>query len=198
MKHIATTFFRGLSVVLPVVLTAWLVVWLANGAESILREVFKLFLPDRYYLPGLGIALGVAVIYTAGILVKAIFVQAIWEWLERQLERIPLIKTIYAAISDFLGFFSSNMAERSSTVVSVDIGGGARLIGFVTSQIPAAFNELSSDLVAVYMPLSYQIGGYTALLPRERITVLEIGVEEAMRFVLTAGIQRKGSKARSD
>ena len=46
------------------------------------------------------------------------------------------------------------------------------------------------DEVAVYLPMSYQIGGYTLLLPRRCLTPLEMGFEDAMRFVITAGLSR--------
>lgn len=45
------------------------------------------------------------------------------------------------------------------------------------------------NLVGVYVPLSYQIGGITLYISRDRLTELDIGVEEAMRLALTAGIQ---------
>ena len=41
------------------------------------------------------------------------------------------------------------------------------------------------------MPMSYQIGGYTMLVERGRITPLDMPVEDAMRLVLTAAIQRR-------
>jgi len=44
----------------------------------------------------------------------------------------------------------------------------------------------------VYFPMSYQIGGYTLYLPRARLTPLDIGVEEAMRLVLTGGMSARG------
>jgi uncharacterized membrane protein len=68
--------------------------------------------------------------------------------------------------------------------------GEARVIGFVTQDDAAELGivEAKDDLVAVYFPMSYQIGGYTALVPRSRIEPLDIPVEAAMRLVLTGGI----------
>jgi uncharacterized membrane protein len=54
--------------------------------------------------------------------------------------------------------------------------------------------DVKDGLVAVYFPMSYQIGGYTALLPRSRIERLDLPVEAAMRLVLTGGIS--GTKIR--
>lgn len=190
MRYIAKTFVRGLGVLVPVVLTIWLLVWLANGTETLLRVVFLWFFPEYMYLPGLGVVLGIAVVFAAGILVQVFLLRQLFDWSERLIERIPLVKTIYHAISDFLGFFSSGVDDRSSTVVTVDIGNDAHLIGFVTDRSPDFLDALGSDLVTVYLPMSYMVGGYTLLVPESRVVESTLSVEEAMRYTLTAGIQR--------
>jgi uncharacterized membrane protein len=197
MAHITSTFLRGLSAVLPVGLTIWIVIWLAQSAEALLRPLFVFLLPERYYLPGLGFVLGLIVIYVVGVLVQSFFIGRLWEAVQRLFERVPLVKTVYNALSDFFDFFSRRPAE-SASVVSVNLfDNETRLIGFITDEHPASLSETGSEpQVAVYLPLSYQIGGFTLLLPRSRLTALDIGVEEAMRLVLTAGIQRRRSDDR--
>ena len=68
--------------------------------------------------------------------------------------------------------------------------GDARIIGFVTQDNAYELGIVAEkeDLVAVYFPMSYQIGGYTALLPRANIEALDLSVETAMRMVLTGGM----------
>lgn len=190
MRTLTATFLRGLGVVLPVALTAWIVVWLATGTESLLKPVFEFLLPQKYYLPGLGLLSGVLLIFAVGVLVQLFIVQRLLQALERLFERIPLVKTLYAAISDFLDFFSRPPSE-GSTVVSVDVGQDALLIGFITDEAPAKKLKFHNDRdrVAVYLPMSYQVGGYTLMVPRDRVTKLDLDVADAMRLVLTAGIQ---------
>jgi uncharacterized membrane protein len=43
-------------------------------------------------------------------------------------------------------------------------------------------------MILVYMPMSYQVGGYTALVPRASVQPVDMSFEEAMRFTLTAGL----------
>lgn len=192
MSHITSTFLRGLGAVLPAALTVWIVIWLARSTEDLLRPVFLFLLPEQYYLPGLGFVLGVVVIYAVGVLVHTFVIGRIWDSVLRLFEGVPLVKTVYNALSDFFDFFSRRPAEGAA-VVSVNLfDNDTRLIGFVTDTRPTALTEPGLDApVAVYLPLSYQIGGVTMLVPRARLTGLDIGVEEAMRLVLTAGIQRK-------
>ena len=188
--NIITNFLRGLSVVLPVALTAWLMIWLISGAEMLLQRAFVAVLPATLYFPGLGIALACLIIYGIGVLLQFFFVNRFWTWVEMRLKRVPLVKTIYTAVSDLFGFFSSNVANQTSRVVGLDLGQDTRLVGFITDNSPQAFAPTGEQRIAVYVPFSYQIGGFTLLVPREKVELLDIPVEEAMRFVLTAGIQR--------
>jgi uncharacterized membrane protein len=66
-----------------------------------------------------------------------------------------------------------------------------RLVGFVTVENLGDFQiAAEEDCVAVYLPMSYQIGGYTVFVPRKLLTPLDMSLEEAMRFVVTAGVSR--------
>jgi uncharacterized membrane protein len=64
-------------------------------------------------------------------------------------------------------------------------------MGFVTRRefgdMPAGVGREGE--VAVYLPMSYQIGGYTVFLPREQAVPVLMSREEAMKFILTAGLK---------
>jgi uncharacterized membrane protein len=49
--------------------------------------------------------------------------------------------------------------------------------------------------VAVYLPMSYQVGGYTLFLPRSALTPIDMSREDAMRFILTAGLKSQPVKS---
>jgi uncharacterized membrane protein len=65
-----------------------------------------------------------------------------------------------------------------------------QVIGFVTqsSQESMPKDFRAEDSVLVYLPLSYMIGGYTALIPRNAVRPVDMNMETAMRFTLTAGV----------
>jgi uncharacterized membrane protein len=65
-----------------------------------------------------------------------------------------------------------------------------KVIGFVTQAVPERLPEgfHGEDSILVYLPLSYMIGGYAVLVPRSAILPLDMNMEEAMRFTLTAGV----------
>lgn len=180
---------RGLAAVLPIGLTVYFMYWLAVTLERLLGSAFKAVLPDRFYLPGLGLALGVALLIVAGIAVNAWVVRSLLGLGGRLLESIPLIKSVYGAVRDLVHFFTSDQHQQDSQRVVVVSFGDARLIGFVTrDSVPELASIGEQDRVAVYLPMSYQVGGYTLFLPRSAIQPLDLDTEDAMRMVLTAGL----------
>lgn len=193
MKAISKIFLTGLATVFPIVATFYILFWLASTAESLLGKLIRLFVPDHFYRPGLGVAAGLVVVFLVGILMNVWIVRKLFDWGERLLFRVPLIKSLYGAISDFLRFFSpqEKHEEDLRQVVMVPAGDtGGSLLGFVTRR---DFDHLPSgiagaDTVAVYLPMSYQVGGYTVMFPRSAVRPVDMSVEQAMRFVLTAGI----------
>ena len=133
MRHITRTFLAGLASVLPVVATLYLVYWLASSAESILGAGLRLVLSDRFYWPGLGVALGAAIIFAVGLLMHTWLARTIFSWWERLLYRLPLIKSIYGAFRDLLSFVAAPRDKALQQVVAVRIGEtDMRLLGFVT------------------------------------------------------------------
>lgn len=192
LRRIVRTFLSGLAVVLPLVITIAVLLWLVNATEATLGAIVRIFLPDDVYQPGLGLLVSLALVFAVGLLMEAVYFRRLMAWFEELLNRIPLVKTVYSAVRDLMSLFSKSGSRKFSRVVMVKFPGTeAGLIGFVTIEdftgLPIA---PAADIVAVYMPMSYTIGGYTAFLPRAWLTPLDLSLEEAMRFVVTAGMSR--------
>lgn len=190
MRKIWNTMLKGLVALLPIGLTVYLVYWLAVAAETLFSRVLKLVIPDSAYRPGLGLAAGLIVLYLAGLAVNAYVVRRALRVSDELFARIPVVKTFYVAIRDFMTFFpSAGKASDLKRVVLIPFGPG-KAIGFVTAESSAALGVAEAeDLVAVYLPMSYMIGGYTVFLPRELIEPTSMSVEAGMRLALMGGVQ---------
>jgi uncharacterized membrane protein len=190
VRKLRSALVRGLVVVLPISFTVWLLWWLGSSTEALLQSLILLVVPADYYLPGMGIVAALALLLAAGTLFNALLVQSALASWERFLERIPVVKTIYGATRDFVRLLPTGGKRRDLRHVVLARFGEAQVIGFVTQDDASELGivEPKDDLVAVYFPMSYQIGGYTALLPRSRVVPLDLTVEAAMRLVLTGGI----------
>lgn len=189
-RKFRSALVRGLVVVLPIGFTIWLLWWIGSTTESLLRRLILLVVPPEFYMPGMGIAAALLLLLAAGTLFNALLVQSALAAWERFLDRIPVVKTIYGATRDFVKLLPTGGKRRDLRRVVLARFGEARVIGFVTQDDASELGivDAGEELVAVYFPMSYQIGGYTALLPRSRIEPLDITVEAAMRMVLTGGI----------
>jgi len=191
LKYLSKTLLTGFITLLPVVLTIYLLYWLAISSEELMGNLLHYLLPESFYFPGLGMLVGLVGVFFVGLLMNAYLVRKLFSLGEQVLYRLPLIKSIYRAFRDFFDFFSPNK-EGLGQVVAVTFN-GMELIGFVTQddpqRLPPSFRD--RGCVLVYLPMSYMVGGYTLLVQESDLRPLQMSRDEAMRFVLTAGITGK-------
>ena len=181
-------FLRGMVVVLPITLTIAVLVWFATTTESLLEELIRYAVPEEQYWPGLGIALGVALIFTAGILVNARIARWLMGYADSLMSRIPVVKSIYLSIRDVANLMSEDSKKAFRQVVAVRIQ-EMRLIGFVTTEDPKGLpGKPADEIIGVYLPMSYGIGGYTVYLPKKLVEPLDMSLEDAMRITLSGGV----------
>ena len=200
MKQIGGILLKGLVTILPIGLTIYFVYWLGVTTESLLSQPIKWLVGPNYW-PGMGVLMGFLLLFVVGLAVNAFVVRRVLGLGEELLLRVPVVKTVYSAIRDMTRLVNTEKKKGDlDRVVTLDTGFG-KLIGFVTQEHA---NTLGlgggDDLVAVYLPMSYQIGGYTVYLPRSRVTETDLSVEQAMRIVLTGGVRGvavPGTKSRN-
>jgi uncharacterized membrane protein len=176
---------------LPVILTLYLLYWFVLTTEAILGNVIRDVVSEEFYKPGMGVVAGLIVTFFVGLIMQTIIARQILSYVEQLVKKVPSIKSVYLSIRDFLNYFSSDSKKDFEQVVSVTIGEtGMQLIGLVTqvdmSKMPVGFNQ--KDSLLVYIPMSYGIGGFAVLVPRKATKALNMSMEDAMRFTLTAGV----------
>jgi uncharacterized membrane protein len=191
MRKIWNTVLKGLVAILPLGLTVYVVYWLAVSAERLFSRLIELVVPEPYQWPGLGLLAGFVLLYFTGLAVNAYVVSRALRVSDRLFARIPVVKTIYLAIRDFTRFFpSAGEASDLRRVVLVPFGPG-KVIGFVTAESGEMLRRSTAadDTVAVYLPMSYMVGGYTVFLARDLVEPTSLSVEEGMRIALMGGVR---------
>lgn len=191
MKTIANIFIKGLLFTLPLVITFGLIYWLFATAEDLLKIPLHAVLPKGWYVTGMGVISAALIIFCVGLLVEAFLIRHFFSWLEKLVEKIPLVKTLYSSAKDLMYFFAGGQQQQMNRVVSVSFDNDIHLIGFVTSE--DAILGTQEELLTVYFPMSYQVGGYMAYIPKARCQFLDIPVQKAMQQVLTANVKRPQS-----
>lgn len=192
MKQLQKIFLQGLVTFLPVALTIYIVYAGISIVDSLLGDSLRQVLP--IYIPGLGFLLTIVIIFLLGFLLNNLIAAGVFHKLEQQLTKVPFIKTIYSPLRDLMNLFSKGGGPGGlQTVVLVDLGeGGMRALGLVTREhfkdLPA-IDQTAGDRVAVYIPMSYGLGGFTLMIPRSKITPIDMPIEKAMSLAITGWVK---------
>jgi len=194
MQTIARTFLRGLLAFLPVFLTVYAVyyfgAWLNRQTSMLLASLW----PELPVIPGLGILIGAAGIFVLGLLVSSRLTSWIYRLVETPLRRLPIIKALYTALKQLTDFLSPKAGEGAGQVVRIEHPDCAAVMVGILMREDVEDLDLgagSGDLLAVYLPMSYQIGGFTVFVPRSWVHRLDMPVEKALRETLTGWLAGK-------
>ncbi|MHA7814907.1 MAG: DUF502 domain-containing protein [Pseudohaliea sp.] len=192
MRRLTGLALRGLAVALPFALTIYFVYWSISNIEWAMRKALAALDIGGLYLPGMGVVVFVGILLALGLVARLLVFQSFLALLEQLFEQIPLIKSVYTAIRDFMAFLAGEN-RASGEVVAIDIA-GQRMLGIVSDTDPprslVTDADSGDDLVGVFLPMSYQLGGYTIYVPRSRLAAVDMDAESAMRYIMTAGIGR--------
>jgi uncharacterized membrane protein len=196
VERLRAYLIAGLLVTGPISLTLWLlwvfVSWIDGLVAQLVPSAYDpaSYLPFR--IPGLGlvvVASGLILIgwATAGVLGR-FFVRVY----ERVLERLPVIRGLYGATKQI---FQTVLSQQSNTFREVALLEFPRkemwTIGFITGKTEGEIRDLvgDEDVVNVYVPTTPNpTSGYLVFVPRRDIVILDMSIEEAIKFVISGGI----------
>jgi uncharacterized membrane protein len=190
-------FLRGLLALLPLAVTVSLVVWLTRGMEFVFGFAVRQLIPDNWYVPGMGVLVGIGFVFMMGLLLEAWFIRKMWNWGESLFETMPLIRDIYGSLRRMVKYFGGEQQSGPSKAVTVTVGDPpVRLLGLVTlddmRSAPSGLGD--EDTVAVYLPMSYQMGGFTVYVPRSKIAPIDMSAKEALQWAVTAGVSSENGE----
>lgn len=191
MAKVKSIFFSGLKFLTPLVVTLLLIYWTFTGLESLFRGVLLLFMDPSYYFTGLGWIAAAIITVLIGLLVQISFIRKPAELLKEKFVQLPIIKTIYGMSSDIMMFLTKK-GMKQGKIVKFETPVGT-VLGIMTQE---NFDELpegigQKDEVAVYVPMSYQIGGFTFIVPKDSVESVDISVQKGVALTMTGYISGK-------
>ncbi len=191
MATLNRIFFRGLITIIPVAVTLYLLFWIVQVMENIVGRMMRYFLPESLYIPGLGVIATFALIFLFGLILNNFVMYEIIVAVEKRLKSIPFFKAIYSPLRDLMNLFSKNNNQTMKSVVLVELGTGIQILGVITRE---DFSDLpnplqSNNVVSVYCPWSYGMGGFTLLVPREKVVPIDLPIEKAMSLAITGWVK---------
>lgn len=181
MNKVSKRFINGLILLVPLVITVFVVTEVLNFTEIVLGKHFPV------YYPGMGIVTVLLVIYLVGWLSSYWFMKRVISYGEWLLGKIPVVKFIYNSVKHLSTavFESNNMFDH---VVLVPFH-QSRALGFVMAEVPAVLREkLGDDYVCVFVPWSLNMtSGTNLFVKKSDVIYLDISNESALQYMLTAG-----------
>jgi len=180
------TFFTGLVVVVPILITAFTLYWLFNLLDGFLSPLIHQILGRE--IPGLGILIEIVIIFAMGVVATNVLGSRILTWFQDLLMRTPVIKNIYPTIKQLVEAFHPSSSSSFKKVVLVEYPkAGIFTVGFLTSEVTIKGAAQNQRLYSVYLPTNNLYLGMVALFREEDMIMTNFTIEEGLKIVLSGG-----------
>lgn len=195
IKQVFKRYFgAGLLVFVPLILTLLILKWIIHYADSFLMD----FLPDAvlpinlfgFHVPGLGLVATILLILFIGFLTRVYIGKKLIHWGERLVARIPVGRSLYSGIKQFMQtFFSENSQFKGVAVVEFprkDSWVLAFITGDVAPQLQAAQPE--KKWLNVFIPTTPNpTNGFWIMVPENEVYLVDVSIDYAFKLVISGG-----------
>jgi uncharacterized membrane protein len=203
-------FIRGLAVLLPTVLTIWIILWgynflndkisvhikrgivflikLAGGSEE---ELSRFWVNQMLSVAGFVIALGI--VFVLGAFLASVLGRSIWRGVERLMLNTPILKQIYPYVKQITDFFFKEEETKKmiSKVVAFEYPRkGMWSVGYVTGDGLRKISQgRQKEFVTILVPTApTPLSGFVVMVPKEETIELDMSIEDALRFIISVGV----------
>lgn len=187
MKALLKSFINGILTIVPIILVIYVIYKTFLFLDGLLGNSLRPYLKEDY-IPGIGLLTTIILITFLGWLSTKYITGKIIKLIDFCLEKIPFVKTIYSVIKDTVQSFLGEKKSFSKVALVVIPGTEMRSLGFITSEQLEDFYSPLKDHVAVYVPQTFQVAGFTFLIPKDQIEIIDVKPEDAMKFILSGGM----------
>ncbi len=201
MSALRRWLLAGLLVLLPLMITVWVLNWIIGTLDQTLQILPEHWHPDRLlgvHIPGFGVLLALVIVLVIGAVTSNFVGRRLVSWWDSLLGRIPIVRSIYSSVkkvSDTL-FSEKGNAFRKALLVQWPRP-GVWTIAFLTGTPGGdVARHLSDDYLSVYVPTTPNpTGGYFVMLKRADCIELDMTVDEALTYVISMGVVVPGSNS---
>ena len=193
-------FLTGLLVITPIWGTILILKTLFVSVDSILGTALANLVLPHYYFPGLGILTLLLLIFSTGVFATNFLGKRLVVRWEEFLDRVPIVRGIYATLKSMMDILSFKQRGKYNKVVMIQFPkNGHYCLSFVTGETRREIQSLAPEpLVHVFVPTSPNpTSGYFLLVPESEIIPVDMGVEEAMKLIVSGGFYSPPEKPSS-
>jgi uncharacterized membrane protein len=188
-KKLRNYFITGIFVLIPIGITLYLTLFIISISSRILpREINpNYYLP--YNIPGLEILISIILITFIGWLSLSFLGKRFLELFNNILKKIPILRTIYSAISQMTETFTQKDSSSKSVVLVEYPRKGSWAVGFATKDNKGEIsNKTKKKLVNVFVPTTPNpTSGFLLMFPKDEVIYLDMSFEDASKFIVSAG-----------
>ena len=182
-------FITGVVVLIPIGFTLYLSKFLISLSSKIIPQNINpnSYLP--YSIPGIEIIISILFITVVGGLSLSFFGKKILKFIDDLFKRIPLLRTIYTAISQMTETFSNKDSGKKSVVLIEYPRKGVWAVGFATKENTGEMAvKTKQKLINVFVPTTPNpTSGFLLMFPIDEVIYLNMTFEEASKFIVSAG-----------
>ena len=182
-------FITGVVVLIPIGITVYLTLFIVKVSSKILPKELNPnhYLP--YYIPGVEIIISIILITFIGWLSLSILGRRLLKIFEDILKRIPILRTIYSAITQMIETFTKSEGNAKNVVLVEYPRKGSWAVGFATKENTTGIGDkINQNLVNVFIPTTPNpTSGFLLMFPKEEVIYLDITFEQASKFIVSAG-----------
>ncbi|MBI1185800.1 MAG: DUF502 domain-containing protein [Alphaproteobacteria bacterium] len=192
------SFLAGVALVLPFVITVWLVWTFVSFIDQQVWPILPASLqPFAENAPGVGLAIALVALTLIGALAGNLFGRFLLRESERIIANLPIVRSIYGGSKQIFKQVAAPDRTSFKEPVLVEFPhAGKWAIGFITNEEPREVTapiavRIGEAPVAVYVPLApFPTSGFLLYMPREQTIALPITTEEALQRIFSFGIVR--------
>ena len=182
-------FFTGVVVLIPIGITLYFTLFLINISSKFLPKEIN---PNHYLpydIPGVEIIISIFLITLIGWLSLSFIGKKLLEILNSILKRIPILRTIYSALSQMTETFTKDESGKKNVVLIEYPRKGMWAVGFATKDNTGEIStKTKKNLVNVFIPTTPNpTSGFLLMFPKEEVIYLDMTFEEASKFIVSAG-----------
>ena len=182
-------FITGVAVLIPIGITIYLTLFIVKVSSRILPKELN---PNHYLpydIPGVEIIISIFLITFIGWLSLSFIGKRLLKLFEDILKRIPILRTIYSAITQMTETFTKSEGNTKNVVLVEYPRKGSWAVGFATKDNEGEISDKTKqNLVNVFVPTTPNpTSGFLLMFPKEEVIYLDMSFEEASRFIVSAG-----------
>ena len=182
-------FIAGVVVLIPIGITVYLTLFIIKVSSKILPKELN---PNHYLpydIPGVEIIISIFLITLVGWVSLSFIGKRLLKIFEDVLKRIPILRTIYSAITQMTETFTKSEGKAKNVVLVEYPRKGTWAVGFATKENTTGISDKTNhNLVNVFIPTTPNpTSGFLLMFPKEEIIYLDITFEQASKFIVSAG-----------